>query len=206
MLKRIMPVVILLLATGCAGFQSGELKELSSLPEVEQPRDVYISMDFTRELNGEESYMLNELKKSSYLGSARDVFDDQENVDVVEEPSNADVHVHVDFTENERSNIGMAVITGLTFWLVPNEVSMRYTADVSVRQSYGTGFQVSDHTTTYHQIFLLPVMPIKLPAIERTHAVEKIFRHTFKRLHGQGVVRRRVEPVRGDRIGRRSHS
>lgn len=207
-MKRLITIALVLSLTSCAGFQSGELEEVSSLPEVDRSKEVYISMDFTRQLNGNESYMMNEWKKSSYLGYAEDVFADQKNVTVVDEASEADVHLHVDFTENERGSLGMAVLTGLTFWLIPNEISFRYTANVSVLKPRGTAFQISDHTTTYHQIFLLPVMPVKLPAIERAHAVEKIFRHTFQRLHQQNVVHQEVHTNRGseEQIGDRESS
>jgi hypothetical protein len=190
MTKKIIPcLVVFIFVSGCAGFQGKQLDRISNMPRIDEPKKVHISMDFHRKLNNAPSTLLNETKKQNALRNAKAVFNRQSNITVVDDENAADVKLKLDFTEHEHSNLGMAVLTGLSFYMIPSQSTLEFTAKVNPSETLERDFSVSDYTTIYQQIFLVPVMLFKFPSVEVNDTQNKIFRHILLRLHEQKIVR-----------------
>jgi len=155
---------------GCATFPGNVLPEVTSFPVATNKPSVNVTLSFRQYNNGQP---VNIAVKTGELNLQKKVIERFEksglysSVSVVNQ--NSDFTVTTSVIDEGSASMGMAVVTGLTLYLVPSSATDTFKVTAIVKNNK-TGvektIEIEDFTTMWQQIFLLPLLPFKLlPAV-----------------------------------------
>ena len=104
---------------------------------------------------------------------------------------NVDLHADVQIIERQRVNWTMAVLTGLTVYIIPSRVTSDVTVKTTVRDNKGKvlgEFTTSNSVITWQQIFLVAVMPFSYPPTVEKQAIFDLNRLALIEMNDKGVL------------------
>ena len=155
---------------GCATFPGNVLPEVTSFPVATNKPSVNVTLSFRQYVNGQP---VNIAVKTGELNLQKKVIERFEksglysSVSVVNQ--NSDFTVTTSVLDEGSGSMGMAVVTGLTLYLVPSSATDTFKVTAVVKNNK-TGvektIELEDFTTMCQQLFLLPLLPFKMmPAV-----------------------------------------
>jgi len=193
-------LVGLCFATGCAYTIAGtKLPPLTPPQPSFQPHVEYAVGDFSFTLEGGKmvtSHFAGRVLNNDIMASwrQRGYINGEKYVEPGSFSGTADYNVTLSGTQYGESSIGMQILSGLTFFLLPYTVTTNYDIrysieDVKSGKKYGAAVQESDETIL--ELFLL----LTLPIAQRGHqdTVQRIGDHLYDQLYRQGAFQRTVE-------------
>ncbi|WP_260468320.1 hypothetical protein [Stutzerimonas stutzeri] len=165
-MKKLMTIVAALACltlTGCMTYSHKSLPEVSQWPleSVQKKPSAYIKVQTEYSFNGTPKASnpniarLEELIRKEFVDSGR-----FSRVSTEQEAS--DVYVTVTLRNQETGNLGLAVITGATFFLIPGTFDNTLIMDMTFRDGEGrkVGQVLKQETlTTWMHLFLVFALP-----------------------------------------------
>ena len=104
---------------------------------------------------------------------------------------NIDIRADVYITDKQRANWMMAVITGVTAYIIPSRVTDDITIKTTVRDNNGKvlgEFMTSDSVITWQQIFLVFAMPFSCPPSVENQAIFDLNRLALIQMDNKGIL------------------
>ena len=191
---KMMSVALAMLLAGCASFAGNQLAPVRSFPGP-QPRkpSANVEIAFHQFLNDEPIELAREagekaltkrcIKRFQRSGLFTEVGDNLHS---------PDLRVSIDLTDRGEGSIGMAILTGLTLYIVPSAAKDTYDLNaVVVDTASGNRWSIhlEDHITQWQQIFLLPLMPFRLTPVVAAKVQNNLFDNLAKRMCEEGCFR-----------------
>jgi hypothetical protein len=102
----------------------------------------------------------------------------------------ADVQAEVTLKERGQTSIALAVITGLTLYLVPSSATSEVTAKTELRDRNGTivgTFEKSETLTMWQQLFLIVATPFSSPSAVAEATIYDLSRATISEASARGL-------------------
>ena len=178
-----MCALCLSLFTGCATFEGQLLSPVKEFPtpSVEERPSVAVDLNFRQYLNGAPITLFTKSVESSLekkcvkrlKGSG---LYSRVGTDI----TNPDLSIHIDMADEGQGSMGMAFLTGLTFYLVPSFTTDTYKLKAEVTNRHTDEkmiVELEEFITQWQQIFLLPLLPFKMLPVVNSRVQNTIFDH-----------------------------
>ena len=152
---------------GCATFPGKVLPEVTSFPVATNKPSVNVTLSFRQNTNGQPN---NIGEKTGELKLQKKVIERFEKSGLYSSVSavdqNSDFTVTTSVIDEGSGSIGLAFLSGFTFCLIPSSATDTYKVTAVVKKNktdVEKTIELEDSTTTWFQIFLLPLLPFKFP-------------------------------------------
>jgi hypothetical protein len=102
-----------------------------------------------------------------------------------------DLHADVQIIERQQVNWTMAVITGVTAYIIPSKVTSDVTVKTTIRDNKGKvlgEFTTSNSVVTWQQIVLIVAMPFQYPSTVERQAIFDLNRLALIEMNDKGVL------------------
>lgn len=195
-MKRIaMSVVVtaVVVGGGCASFRAGQLSPVPSWPPAQHgaKRTVSVAVSGEAIVNGKQqgvsSTLLNVWRdKTVQAYRESGLFSE-----VLAGTTPADRQVDVQVLDRGSGSTGAAVLTGLTFYLIPSKATDELTVSTTIRDGNGKilgSYKKSETVTMWQQFFLIFAMPFKSPGSVGKGTLLDLSRATITEAHVAGVL------------------
>jgi hypothetical protein len=103
----------------------------------------------------------------------------------------SELQAEVVITENGEVNIGAAVLTGLTLYLIPSSATSEMTVNTTLRDAQGNVLGTFRHTETvrfWQQVFLLFALPFNWPSSVIDDVLYDASRYTLLEACAKGAI------------------
>lgn len=102
-----------------------------------------------------------------------------------------DLRADVRIVDRQRVNWTMAIITGVTAYIIPSKVTSDLTVKTTIRDNKGQvlgEFTTSNTTDLWQQLFLLTVMPFHYPPSVERQRIFDLNRATLMQVDNKGIL------------------
>jgi hypothetical protein len=185
--------LICLWFSGCASFAGGNLKELEAVPSapVKSPR-ASLAITWSTYLNGVHKPANEHIAAGMGMKHALEAFKETGYFsEVGPTVDNPDVKIKVRIKDEGKANLGMAMVTGFTLFLIPSSATDLYVMDAEVtnlKTGQTRSYHLEDSMNYYQQIFLIFIMPFNWPASVVEDVLENMFTHLAVKIHEDGLL------------------
>jgi len=102
-----------------------------------------------------------------------------------------DLTANISIIDDGACNMGMAFLTGLTFYIIPSSATDTYklTAEITKEKTGETKtFQLEDSVTQWQEILLLPLMPFKFTPVVASSVQNTLFDNLALQVAESGLL------------------
>ena len=200
-MSRVSPVRLVAVLTlfsainiGCASFGGGLLPKVKEFPtrsDATKP-SVKLTLQFKQFMNDApltvfrgsvendwKKKLAKTLSESGYFAS------------VAEDTANPDITIDANVKDDGHGSMGMAIVTGLTLYLVPSFSTDSFVFDAKVTSPHVDktwAIHLEDFVTQWQQLFLIPVMPFKMAPVVASGVQKNLLRNVVVEFDKQGIL------------------
>jgi hypothetical protein len=160
-------LLVVALAGGCASFRAGKLAPITGWPPPQDAKkSVRLLLDAQFTFNGSAIEGAGAMTDKLATRTGKIYAESGLFSEVRRGAGDTDLVADVRFTRAEEGSLGMAVLTGLTLYLIPSKADLIMTMKTTFRNRDGDVLGVVEKTETnavWQQMFLFPVMFAKHP-------------------------------------------
>lgn len=180
----------------CAGFSGNTLPRVDTFPALAsapaQKPSVALSVSFRQFLNGAPVTLLRGTAENAHRTRLAGILEESGYFSAVHtDGTEADLTLEVAFKDEGSGSMGMAFLTGLTFYLVPSFTTDNFVLDAKLTErASGQEHEVhlEEFVTQWQQILLLPLMPFKLTPVQVYKAQGQLWRNLAVELAKSGML------------------
>lgn len=189
-----MATVTSMVLVGCASFSGNTLPPAPAYPDVELDRkpSLSVQVEFRQFMNGTPVTLFRGTAERSHAKRLAKILEESSYFSSVSVGTDAaDLTLDVKLRDEGSGSMGMAVLTGLTLYLVPSFATDTWIAEATVTVP-ATGraedFHVEEFVTQWQQIFLLPVMPFKSTPMVNSQVQGQIWKTLVGEIAASGLI------------------
>jgi hypothetical protein len=177
--------------SGCASFQGNRLNSVVSFPQVGVKKSVNVEFDLVCIMNG-ATLGISDAAKEKFANNcisrmkASNLFGE-----ISKTVSNPDLKLEIMMEDEGAGSMGMAMLTGLTLYVIPSKVTETYRVSATLRDSKSNKkaeIKLEDSFTQWQQILLLPLLPFKSTIAEAAKCQNKVFDNLAVEVHKTGML------------------
>jgi Short C-terminal domain len=184
---RAMVIIAVFFLFGCASFSGNVLPKVSSFPTVSEKPSVSVGLSFRQYINNQP---VNLFVKTAEEGLQKKVVERFEKSglysSVAPSNPNSDITVKIDVKDDGSGSMIMAVITGLSLYIIPSSATDTYKVSANVlnnRKGTENKVELEDFVIQWQQILLLPLMPFCLTPVVANGVQNNLFDTLAIRVH-----------------------
>jgi len=183
----------LVFIASCATFKGRQLEPVTmkSIPENNEKPSMEVNFEYMQYMNGDKTQLFRQSAENKLHKDFMTIARNSGSFSKVEKDlSNPDITTKIIMKDKGSGNMIMAVITGLSLYIIPSQSTDNYilTADITNQTGKEWTIQMEDYITMYQQIFLLPVMPFKMLPEQANDVQDNMFRTLILRMHKKEII------------------
>ena len=187
-----MTALALMVLTGCASFPGRVLPEVTHFPAVSEKPTVNVSLSFRQYMNGQPLNIGVKIVEDAMQKMIIERFEESGLYSVVSVNNpNPDVSVVVDMKDEGTGSYGMAILTGLTLYIIPSSATDSFVVKAKVKNNK-TGVEktveVEDFVTLWQEILLLPFLPFNFPPSVNQDVLKNIMDTVAIKVHSAAIT------------------
>ena len=178
---------------GCAQFREGNLPPISSWPPESRAEKKSISIIVSGEaiVNGVEHEANSNMVEKWRAQTVKAYRDSALFSEVHAGFKESDLQAQVKIVDQGEFSIGMAILTGLTLYLIPNSATDEVIVKTTFKDHEGKtlgSFTKSEALTFWQQLFLIFAMPFHSPATVTEETLYDLSRATIIEANSQDFI------------------
>ena len=180
------------MTTGCASFQGNKLSSVTSFPSVQAKKTIDVDFAFSATLNDTPMTTGNEMARQKLAKKCVERLKESGLFgNVSENLANSDLNVDVKVEDVGEGSMAMAMLTGLTLYVVPSKAQDTYRLSATVtdmKSNKKAEIRLEDSVTQWQQILLLPLLPFKSTIAEANKCQNKLFDNLGLEIQKSGML------------------
>lgn len=184
---RAMAMIVVFFLSGCAAFSGNVLPKVSSFPVVSEKPSASVNLSFRQYVNDQP---INILVKTTETNLQKKIVERFEKSgmysSVAQSNPNSDITVDVEMKDDGRGSMGMAVLTGLSLYIIPSSSTDTWKVSTKVKNNRNGSedtIELEDFVTQWQQILLLPLLPFCLTPVVSDGVINNIMDTLAIRVH-----------------------
>lgn len=186
--------LLLVFLAGCASFRGNNLEPIANWPPAAGAKKKSISVvtkGFSS-LNGGETKVALPQTIDIWNNNAVKAYTDSALFSqVMNGTGQTDLQAEIEVMDKGEGSMAMAVLTGLTLYVIPSTATDTFTLKTTIRDSRGRvlgQYEKTESVILWQQLFLIFAMPFKFPVSVVNQTLYDINRATINAAHAQGVI------------------
>jgi hypothetical protein len=193
LITAVIITIIALLSSGCASFRDSNLPPVSQWPPLNAAKGKSICIIVSGEstFNGKEQEVTFKLRNFWRDQVAKAYEDSGLFSEVKTYMSDTDLKAEIKIIDHNERNIGSAILTGLTLYLMPSKGTDELIVKTTIKNKVGNTlgvYEKSERVTTWLQLFLIFAMPFNFPGPVYEETLCDLNRSTIVELHSKGFL------------------